>query len=225
MVKITTYFSFAKKYIKLAQKHRKKGGRELYALISSISKIRSGSKLSRLARHTLERVNVARTIGKNIGLLIVISAVITPSFGFAHTQPEINTLAAEKNSTKTEIIMQYPVSPVVLNQGYHPFHRGIDLGGKGGDPIKPIMKGVVLKTERSRFVYGNSIIVEHENGHRSLYAHLSKINSKEGDEVDTKTVIGEVGSTGRSTGNHLHLEVYKDNVPINPKSILVNLPR
>jgi murein DD-endopeptidase MepM/ murein hydrolase activator NlpD len=98
-----------------------------------------------------------------------------------------------------------------ITQHYRFYHRGVDFDGITGDPIRPIAAGKVVNISRSFWAYGNSIIVEHKSGARSLYAHLSKFNVKEGDEVNKNTIIGEVGSTGRSFGDHLHLEVYDEN--------------
>lgn len=79
------------------------------------------------------------------------------------------------------------------------------------DPLLPEGK------QRSR---RSDAFFEHADGLASLYAHLSEINVKEGDRVDTRTVIGKMGRTGNATGDHLHLEVYKNGRPVNPISIL-----
>ena len=81
-------------------------------------------------------------------------------------------------------------------------------------------KGKVEVAETSSVGYGKHVIVDHGDNLKTLYAHLSKINVKTGDEVDTDTVVGLMGSTGRSTGSHLHLEVRDHGIPINPMSIL-----
>lgn len=192
----------------------------LFHLSKPVSKIRSGNKISRVARYALEKLNTSVIMGRNIAFLMFILGIFTPSLTNASTGIETNALNLEIKPTNTKTLAQYPVWPVIINQGYHVFHPGIDLDGEKGDPVKPIMKGVVIKTENSHFLYGNSILIDHGNNYQSLYAHLSKINVREGDVVDTRTVIGETGSTGHSTGNHLHLEVYKNRKHINPKSIL-----
>ena len=68
--------------------------------------------------------------------------------------------------------------------------------------------------------YGQCVKIKHKNNLETLYGHLSKINVKVGQTVNTGQVVGQVGSTGRSTGNHLHYEVRKNGKPINPKSFL-----
>lgn len=98
--------------------------------------------------------------------------------------------------------------------GYH-FHKGIDIAMPEGSDIRPVMDGKVIHSGFDKG-YGYNIIIEHENGLKTRYAH-NKINLVNvGDEVDRNTVIGKVGRTGITTGPHLHFEVIKDNEPIDP---------
>lgn len=116
--------------------------------------------------------------------------------------------------------IQIPLQKYTISQGYWWLHSGVDLASSTGEPIRPVMKGRVALVERGRTGYGNHIIIKHDIQHESLYAHLSKILVKEGDEVNLDTIIGEVGSTGRSTGPHLHLEIRMDEQNINPSPLL-----
>ena len=102
------------------------------------------------------------------------------------------------------------------NAEYHP---GIDFKGAKGDPVHVTADGKVAFTGR-KGGYGNCIIVQHKNDFQTLYGHLSHIDVKEGQSVSTGDVIGKVGSTGRSTGTHLHYEVRKNGKPINPVKFL-----
>ena len=79
--------------------------------------------------------------------------------------------------------------------------------------------GVVIQ---SGFVrgYGNYIVIEHEDGYKSAYAHLHTIKVKKGEKVDNEIVIGSVGKTGTATGYHLHFELIKSNKKIDPKFII-----
>jgi len=98
-------------------------------------------------------------------------------------------------------------------------HPGIDFRGAKGDPVHVTADGNVVFTGR-KGGYGNCIIVQHKNDFETLYGHLSHIDVKEGQSVKTGDVIGKVGSTGRSTGTHLHYEVRKNGKPINPVKFL-----
>lgn len=102
------------------------------------------------------------------------------------------------------------------NAEYHP---GIDFKGATGDPVHVTADGKVAFTGW-KGGYGNCIIVQHKNDFQTLYGHLSHINVHEGQSVTTGDVIGKVGSTGRSTGAHLHYEVRKSGTPINPIKFL-----
>lgn len=86
--------------------------------------------------------------------------------------------------------------------------------------MRPVMAGTVEAIQYSGFAYGNAVLVRHGDNFSSLYAHLSKITVSEDQKVDLHTVIGEVGSTGRSSGDHLHLEIRENGRPINPLSML-----
>lgn len=98
-------------------------------------------------------------------------------------------------------------------------HPGIDFRGAKGDPVHVTADGEVTFTGR-KGGYGNCIIIQHKNDFQTLYGHLSQIVVKEGQSVKTGDVIGKVGSTGRSTGAHLHYEVRKNGKPVNPVKFL-----
>ena len=94
-------------------------------------------------------------------------------------------------------------------------HTGIDVAAKTGTDINAADGGKV-SFAGSNGSYGNLIIIDHENGYQTYYAHMSKFSVKKGDRVYKGQKIGEVGNTGRSTGPHLHFEVRKNGTPINP---------
>lgn len=98
-------------------------------------------------------------------------------------------------------------------------HTGIDIVAKGrdcgGDSAKSAGDGVVIFARNSG-AYGNCVKVDHGDGIVTLYAHLSKITVKVGDTLSAGDEVGKIGSTGRSTGNHLHFEVHIDGTPVDP---------
>ena len=99
-------------------------------------------------------------------------------------------------------------------------HKGIDIGVPGGSNIVAAEKGVVVVAEWVNG-YGNTVVIDHGNGLRTLYGHARKLFVKEGQVVERGQKIAEVGSTGRSTGNHLHFEVHRNGVPVDPMPYLV----
>ncbi len=99
------------------------------------------------------------------------------------------------------------------------YHNGIDLKLDKGDPVLSMFEGKVRIAQYSRS-YGYVVVVRHFNGLETLYAHLSKLQVKSGDDVKAGQSLGLGGSTGRSTGNHLHLEVRYKGHPINPNELI-----
>lgn len=98
-------------------------------------------------------------------------------------------------------------------------HKGIDLAGRTGNKIKIMAKGRVVSAGRANG-YGNLVVVDHGNGFTTKYGHMHKIYVKKGERVDVGDVLGEVGSTGRSTGPHLHYEVIYHGKNIDPLPFL-----
>lgn len=90
--------------------------------------------------------------------------------------------------------------------GQYPQHDGIDFAGPYGTPIYAAADGKVIKSEESTTGDGNHIVIEHANGYYTLYGHCSELLVKVGDEVKQGDLIAKIGSTGNSTGNHLHFE-------------------
>ena len=99
------------------------------------------------------------------------------------------------------------------------FHSGIDIDANYGQAIIATAEGVVTKASWHSS-YGKTVIIKHKDNYETLFGHLSKLEVKEGQEVKVGDVIGKAGSTGRSTGTHLHYEVIKDGKRANPSKFL-----
>ncbi len=141
----------------------------------------------------------------------------------------------DKNFSGTDIAffhddsMQLPLSKKILTSpfGYRTspisgkwtFHAGIDMAAPLGTQVYACKSGVVSQTGFNS-TYGNFIIILHNGNKTSLYAHLSKIISKKGERVSTGQTIGLVGTTGASTGPHLHFEVRENGNPLDPGKLL-----
>ena len=96
------------------------------------------------------------------------------------------------------------------------WHNGIDLSAKIGTPVYATADGTIININKSRFGYGNLIEIKHTNEFRTKYTHLHKITTKVGDKIKHGQIIGTVGSTGLSTGPHLHYEIIRNNRSIDP---------
>ena len=99
--------------------------------------------------------------------------------------------------------------------GRREMHKGIDFAGKMGGPVIAVAKGVVTYAGK-RYNYGNLVEIAHGNGYTTRYAHNSKILVSVGDTVEKGFQIAEIGSSGRSTGPHVHFEVLQNGREINP---------
>ena len=206
--------------IRLVKNRKNLDEKPLVPPMGKIIRVKAGSKISRFFRHLFENSRIKKIIGTNLILMFAISTFLPRPV----TGTEYDEIDVVKTSlvTTTEKSVQYPVNSIQVTQGYHFYHPGIDFDGETGDSIKPIMAGRVKTVEYSIFGYGKSIVIVHGAGIESRYAHLSKIDVKEGQEVTKDTKIGEMGATGRAFGDHLHLEVYDNGKTINPLDILID---
>lgn len=103
--------------------------------------------------------------------------------------------------------------------GASDFHYGLDIAAAEGTPISVIADGEVLETGVSAS-YGNYAVVSHADGFTSLYAHCSEVSAVAGSLVRMGDEIAKVGATGRVTGNHLHLEIWKNGNAVDPASFV-----
>jgi murein DD-endopeptidase MepM/ murein hydrolase activator NlpD len=94
-------------------------------------------------------------------------------------------------------------------------HTGIDISAPVGAPVKATGDGVVIHSSWNGG-YGRCVIIDHGNGYQTWYAHLSRMDVMEGQEIRQGEILGQVGTTGRATGPHLHYEVRIHSTPVNP---------
>jgi murein DD-endopeptidase MepM/ murein hydrolase activator NlpD len=99
-------------------------------------------------------------------------------------------------------------------------HSGIDLRGDTGDPVRAPANGTVI-TASWQGGYGNMIEIDHNNGLSTRFGHLSKMEVKVGQQVRMGDIIGRIGSTGRSTGPHLHYETRVNDTASDPHMLLL----
>jgi hypothetical protein len=130
-----------------------------------------------------------------------------------------------------DLVLNWPVAAehIRLTSGFgkriHPmtkkdnYHRGIDLKAPMGTPVLASAAGTVVKSEYSG-PYGYLILIKHDDTTETMYCHLSKLLVEAGQKVDSGVTIGQVGSSGKSIGPHLHFEIRKSGKPVNPENYL-----
>ena len=102
--------------------------------------------------------------------------------------------------------------------GKYQEHTGVDIAMPIGTPVRALAPGkVIFAGEKGG--YGNLVIVEHEGGYTSYYAHNARLRVRVGDEVDSGDELAESGASGRTTGPHLHVEIRRDGKPIDPHTV------
>ena len=134
----------------------------------------------------------------------------------------------ENGKSAKKLLMKTPIDGARLSSGFgmrkHPIrgymkkHQGVDFAAPKGTPIYAAGDGVIEMKQRYKG-YGKYIRIRHANGYKTAYAHMSKFNKTPGGRVKQGKIIGYVGSTGNSTGPHLHYEVLKNNIRINPQKL------
>lgn len=115
----------------------------------------------------------------------------------------------------------WPASFVYVSQYFAWYHPGLDLANPGAPAIIAADGGtVVVAGWPDNYGYGNRVVIDHGNGYQTLYAHLSNVYVSSGQRISRGQSIGQMGSTGRSTGIHLHFEISFKGASLNPLSIL-----
>jgi len=139
----------------------------------------------------------------------------------------------EQSVVFSNLIKNIPIGvpndgPMSSNYGYRrnpfggysgEFHPGIDFKGDYNDPIFATADGIVNRCDWYGG-YGNAVVIDHVFGYQTLYGHMTRVNVEQGQEVKTGDLIGFMGSTGRSTGPHVHYEIRVDGMDIDPTPYL-----
>jgi len=191
-------------------------GKDIYTemfdseIASNISKTQSLG-IGDLLYHQLEQLETGSAVG---------SADVPPDSRNDSRNDESRAVIDRANSVASAI----PVSSAFGIRkdpidGSMKFHEGIDLAAPAGTPFRSVDSGTVVFAGLLG-TFGNTVMVEHRNGDRTLYAHASSVLVRAGQEVGPDQVIGTVGSTGRATGPHLHFELRRNGENVNPNEIL-----
>jgi len=182
------------------------------------------SVVGKILRQTLAQRQARRIVG--MGLIAVVTFVLM-IHNFANIGGASILAVNLASGTPAPVIdaatvhtAQLPIDYQYESRGYSWYHSGADLVAPTGTPVRPIMEGQVESVNHDYFGFGNHVIVKHEEGYESIYGHLSLTEVEQGQKVTLTTELGKSGSTGFSTGPHLHLEIHKDGVSVDPAEIV-----
>ena len=200
----------------------------LLAQLPVFRTVRGRQTVSLWAAKFFEKTGINKLFGAQLVAAVVLTGIVTPQINTISSSYQVEQavktiqIAADIN---TESTFTMPVSDFRLSQTFSLWHQGIDLVAPHDTPVYAIESGQVEKTENGFFGYGKNVLIAHDNEFKSLYAHLSQIQTQTGKKVNRGEVIGLVGRTGWATGDHLHLEIYYKNIPISPLEVLPVKPQ
>lgn len=183
------------------------------------------------ARSFLLHSGQAAVLGA-VAVLAMAAAPLTPVDAEPFAMPEappVTAVAAPAGPVTRMIAFAEPVSGYGVNSAFGirrlpgqaaRRHEGVDIAAPMGTSVRVAAEGRVLRTGYDAGGYGRFIEVRHPNGMSTLYGHLSRVDVATGDSLSSGERIGLVGSTGRSTGPHLHFEVRRGDRQVNPVKVM-----
>lgn len=152
-----------------------------------------------------------------IGQVVIVPEGVKPSE--IPSAPRIRNITPDAGTVVASGQFVWPTQGSI-SQNFVYYHKGIDIANRGLPNVLAADSGTVVASGWSSYGYGNHVTIDHGNGFITLYAHLSQIYVNPGQTVARGNAIGKMGSTGRSTGPHLHFEVIRNGVYLNPFSVL-----
>ena len=178
-----------------------------------------------------------KTVQKGEKGLNRVTVDVTYIDGIAHSETELETVVLKEPVTEIVEVGRYLSNGVILQNagtgafgwptgggvrisrgfaGQYPSHNGVDIAGPYGTPIYAADSGVVTTAKYTNRGYGVYVIIDHGNGYQTVYGHCSSLAVSYGQQVTKGQLIAYMGSTGNSTGNHLHFEIKSGNVRYDP---------
>lgn len=215
--------------------HQAKESRLVETYEGEIAELRREQELlledsvSRLA----ERSRVIESLMDRIGIKVIVDETPQQSGGLFVADEEGYSERLLNNTDRyLKVLENIPLGRPVPNSissrygrradpinGKKAFHEGVDFRGRTGDSIKSTGAGVIKRSTYTKGL-GHHIVISHENGYETLFAHMSKRLVKRGQQVKRGQEIGLVGNTGRSTGSHLHYEIHYHGRHIDPMKFI-----
>ncbi|OGJ37444.1 MAG: hypothetical protein A2383_00270 [Candidatus Pacebacteria bacterium RIFOXYB1_FULL_39_46] len=155
-----------------------------------------------------------------IGQYLMVPQGVKPTATGSVGRTAVGILTPDAGSVSASGAFIWPTAGQI-SQGYQFYHKAIDISNRGGGSILAADSGVVVTAGWvDNSGYGNRVVIDHGNGFVTLYAHMSVVQVRVGQRVNRGDVLGQMGSTGRSTGVHLHFEIRQGGALLNPLTFL-----
>ncbi|EKD62531.1 MAG: lipoprotein precursor [uncultured bacterium] len=155
-----------------------------------------------------------------IGQTIIVPDGVIPEAFLGSPVARVKQITPDAGTVVASGTFVWPTSGTI-SQRFAWYHKGVDIANKAAPAILAADAGTVIVAGwPDNYGYGNRVIIDHNNGYKTLYGHMSRIYVVAGQTVSRGAAIGQMGSTGRSTGTHLHFEIIYAGTYLNPLSIL-----
>ncbi|MDO8452035.1 MAG: M23 family metallopeptidase [bacterium] len=183
------------------------------------------NRMSFWLRKRIEKIPVLRLLGIPLAGATLLAAIVFPGASDITAFWSLQQTARYTvvDVVPTQSTLTWPLVRFGITQYYSARHPGLDLIAPRGTSVFSMAQGTVLAVQSLPWGYGTHVLVAHEDGLATLYAHLSLAYVKIGDKIRQNTKIGAIGSTGWSTGNHLHIEIYQNGNSTDPLTVLPDL--
>lgn len=217
------YSRIARKYARMeAHKALKHGFRDIQTQITIRPRIRLFSKLTLALIISLFLTSQGASYfkAKEPEIKVNGQAILVAKTNDDAKTAEETELQASISSKRSPFNFRMPVENGLISQGFSSYHRADDIAAPFGSPIFPLGGGKVEYVGFMPDGHGKTIVIDHGDGLKSLYAHMSRMDVGAGDVISETTKIGDVGLTGHTTGPHVHIEVFDNGIMINPSSVL-----
>jgi murein DD-endopeptidase MepM/ murein hydrolase activator NlpD len=169
----------------------------------------AGYSLLLKEQHSAHKGATQRKLPRHLGAVELAAQTVPPATSLSITAPSGKGLPVQGRITSVMGVRNDPFDGKLRH------HNGMDIACPSGTPIKPVSPGTVIFSG-SRPGYGNIVVIEHPDGTVTLYAHNLRNTAVVGEQVDQSSIIALTGSTGRSTGPHLHFEAWRNGENVTP---------
>lgn len=173
-------------------------------------------------RFTLSLNKELRRFKNSFSQFSLVGFVLLLSLGFLFSPNFLNSSLVHAAENLSSIQFSLPINGYISTY-FSSYHPGIDIAADLGSDIHPISFGIVEDVIYDKYAYGTHVIITHQNGVKSLYAHLGQVLVKKDQAVYVDTIIGKVGLTGNTSGPHVHIEIINNGSYMDPLAVLPQL--